>query len=308
MFDLGAAITDMEKMLIRIIGEDVQLVTELDHGTFPVRADVGQIEQVLMNLVINARHAMPEGGAIHLRAGRHTGTLDEVNLIAGAPSGDYTFIEVTDEGTGMEPDLIARIFEPFYTTKGLDGTGLGLSVVYGIIEQHDGGIDVQSELGQGTTFRIFLPSAPAEQARRAEGQREQAANNSFAGSGQRILLVEDEAGVRNFVMEALKKNDYEVIPAGSIREADQLFAEYDGEFDLIFSDAVLPDGNGINMLERILSSFPQMRALLSTGYTDKHNLLGMLEEFHVHFLQKPYPLPKLIETVGEILQEEILPA
>jgi two-component system cell cycle sensor histidine kinase/response regulator CckA len=256
-----------------------------------------------MNLVINARHAMPEGGAIRLRTGHYKGPVEDIKLIAGVPSGDYTYIEVKDEGTGMDAELISRVFEPFYTTKGLDGTGLGLSVVYGIIEQHDGGIDVQSELGKGTTFRIFLPTAPDDQARQAEAQKETLANTSFAGHGQSILLVEDEPGVRNFVSEALKKNGYVVIPAGSIREADQLFTQHNGNFDLIFSDAVLPDGNGIDMLKKILTAQPDMPALLSSGYTDKQNLLGMLEHYHVHFLQKPYPLPKLIETVGEILQE-----
>ena len=306
IFDLNEAITDMEKMLRRIIGEDVQLITELDEGTAPVRADIGQIEQVLMNLVINARDAMPEGGAIKLHAGNHTGP-EEVKLIAGKPSGDYVYIEVKDSGTGMDAELISRIFEPFYTTKGLDGTGLGLAVVYGIIEQHDGGIDVQSTLGEGTTFRIYLPTATAEQALAASAQRDISDRASFTGSGQRILLVEDEPGVRNFVSEALIKNGYEVVPAGSIREANKVFNEHDGRFDLIFSDAVLPDGNGVDMLEKILGKYPDMRALLSSGYTDKQNLIGMLEEYNAHFLQKPYPLPKLLETVGEILQaQEVL--
>ncbi|MFT5106830.1 MAG: two-component system cell cycle sensor histidine kinase/response regulator CckA [Pseudoalteromonas tetraodonis] len=307
VFDLGAAIVDMENMLIRIIGEDVSLVTELEEGNFPVRADVGQIEQVLMNLVINARHAMPAGGTIRLRAGNYDGPVDDIKLIGGEKaSGPFTCIEVLDEGTGMDSELIARIFEPFYTTKGLDGTGLGLAVVYGIIEQHDGGIDVQSELGKGTKFRIFLPSASGDQARQAEIQKETRAKRNFTGSGQRILLVEDEPGVRHFVSEALQQNGYDIIEAGSIREANEVFGKYEGQFDLIFSDAVLPDGNGINMLEKILEKFPDMRALLSSGYTDKHNLLGMLEGHNVHFLQKPYPLPTLIETVGEILQDEAL--
>lgn len=305
VFHLNPAISDMEKMLRRIIGEDVQLITELEEGTSPVRADIGQIEQVLMNLVINARDAMPEGGAIRLRAGNHTGPIEEVKLIGGGePSGHYTYIEVQDSGTGMDPELISRIFEPFYTTKGLDGTGLGLAVVYGIVEQHQGGIDVQSTLGEGTTFRIYLPTAPADQARKAVAQNEALDRANLAGRGQRILLIEDEPGVCKFVSEALSKNGYEIIAGGSIREADKLFAEHAGQFDLIFSDAVLPDGNGIDMLEKILGKFPDMRALLSSGYTDKHNLIGMLEEYHVHFLQKPYSLPKLLETVGEILRDE----
>ncbi|MGI9243771.1 MAG: ATP-binding protein, partial [Verrucomicrobiales bacterium] len=250
VFDLGGAIGGMERMLRRLIGADVDLVTEPDDILIPVCADIGQIEQVVMNLVINSRHAMPEGGAIRLRTGRHSGAIEDLKLIASQADGDYAFIEVKDEGVGMDPELIARIFEPFYTTKGLDGTGLGLSVVYGIIEQHDGGIDVQSSLDRGTTFRVFLPMESTVQSESAAITS--SLEGGAAGDGQRILLIEDEPSVRNFVSEALGQHGYEVLTAMSIREANQLFAENHGQFHLIFSDAVLPDGNGVDLLCEIL--------------------------------------------------------
>jgi len=304
VFELGGAISEMESMLRRLIGADIELVTELDGGPIPVCADLGQIEQVLMNLVINARHAMPGGGAIRLRAGIHAGQAEDLKLIGSQTGGDYAFIEVRDEGIGMDAGLISRIFEPFYTTKGLDGTGLGLSVVYGIIEQHDGGIDVQSVLGEGTTFRIFLPIDPS-------GHQDKSGSpaptqETIAGDGRRILLVEDEPSVRNFVSEALSEHGYEVILAESIAEAEQLFLVHRGRFDLVFSDAVLPDGDGIDMLGRILAKHPQMRVLLSSGYTENRSMLGIAESRDVQFLQKPYSLPKLIETVGEAVNGESL--
>lgn len=309
VFDLGEAIAEMENMLRRIIGADVELITELDGCAIPVRADVGQIEQVLMNLVINARQAMPDGGSIRLRAGNYSGPLEEIKLVSAQPAeGEYAYIEVRDGGTGMDPELISRIFEPFYTTKGLDGTGLGLSVVYGIIEQHHGGIDVISEVGEGTTFRIILPTAgnghPPEP---VENERVTTGAATTPGPGQRILLVEDEPGVRNFVTEALGKNGYEVISAGSIGEADQLFLANGGRFDLIFSDAMLPDGNGVDLLKRILDRHPDMRALLTSGFIDRQNLRGVTDNYHVHFLQKPYTLPKLIETIREAISSQVSP-
>ena len=303
IFDINDAIHNMENMLKPIIGEDVYLNTHLTPGGLIVKADIGQIEQVIMNLVINARDSMKEGGSITVRTGEMSATDEKLSLISETqPRGQYIFVEVTDTGCGMDEDLVARIFEPFYTTKGLDGTGLGLSVVYGILEQHNGGISVKSELGKGTNFRVYLPAS--SQALPAAPDKNEPAPPAHRGQGQRILLVEDEVGVSKFVTEALRKNGYHVTSASSIRDAKKTFASHEGQFDMVFSDAVLPDGNGIELLDEVLTARPDIRGLLSSGYTDKHSVNEMLKQRTISFLQKPYSLPVLVRTVGEIMEKE----
>jgi two-component system cell cycle sensor histidine kinase/response regulator CckA len=309
VFDLNDAIRNIESMLKPTIGEDIALSTHLAPAGLSVKADIGQIEQVIMNLVINARDAMKSGGSVSVRTGLIDASDEALSLISETqPRGHYVFVEVTDTGCGMDEELVARVFEPFYTTKGLDGTGLGLSVVYGILEQHKGGISVQSVPGQGTTFRVFLPAstqvAPVLASKTGGVERVK-----FRGKGQRILLVEDELGVAKFVSEALRQNGYVVTIASSLREARGLFAEHQGEFEMIFSDAVLPDGNGIELLEALLSAHPEIKGILSSGYTDKHNVNEMLRHRAIEFLQKPYSLPILVSTVGEMMGKiEVLTA
>lgn len=304
VFDINDAIDNMKNMLKPIIGEDIVLSTHLAPVGITVKADLGQIEQVIMNLVINARDSMREGGAITIRTGQIPATDDSLSLISETqPRGQYVFVEVADTGCGMDEDLIARIFEPFYTTKGLDGTGLGLSVVYGILEQHKGGVSVSSTPRQGTTFRVYLPAS--SQAAPAKVTVENNRGPRHRGHGQRILLVEDEAGVSKFVTEALRKSGYHVTSASTLRDARQTFEEEEGRFDLVFSDAVLPDGNGIELLDEVLSARPDIRGLLSSGYTDKHSVNELLKQRSISFLQKPYSLPLLVSTVGEIMKSEV---
>jgi signal transduction histidine kinase/CheY-like chemotaxis protein len=296
--NLNDTVAHLKNMLQRILGEDVVLKHELEENLWGVEADRGQLEQVVMNLCVNARHAMPEGGEIHLSTSNYT--LEEDN--PDRPSGNYVKVTVKDQGCGMSKELMDRIFDPFYTTKGQDGTGLGLSVVLGIIDQHGGWITVDSTVGEGSTFEVFLPSDKVVCATESKG-------TSVVGSLEdrkgvdRILLVEDEPSVLAFVQQALKKAGFVVTPAASYKAAIEAYNENDGEFDMIFTDAVLPDGTGMEVLEIVLEKDPSLKALLSSGYTDARALLDKAMDRKIPFLHKPYSLAQLYEKLREVIHE-----
>ncbi|MBN2056982.1 PAS domain S-box protein [bacterium] len=300
--NINHVVADIEKMLNRLIGEDIKLVNRLEKRLAKVKADPGQIEQVLMNLVVNARDAMPEGGEITLQTSSTTFGTEEVKLNPRARPGAFVCISVQDEGTGMSRELLARIFDPFFTTKAAGkGTGLGLSVVYGIVKQHDGWIDVYSEPGQGSTFKIYLPAISVDEA--PDGISDQSLE-AFRGLGERILVVEDESGVRRFAVRTLQDNGYEVFEAANANDAMELFVKERGAFDLVFSDTVLPDRNGLQLVDQMRSMEPNMAVLLSSGYADRRSQWTAIQEKGFHFLQKPYTIPDLVRTVHEILTGE----
>ncbi|CAN5209168.1 hypothetical protein BH23VER1_BH23VER1_10340 [soil metagenome] len=307
--DLNEQLEGLEKMLARIIGEDIALRTELEPDLPPVNADQGQIEQVLLNLVVNARDAMPGGGAITISTSLVDHPPADVRLLApGAPSDrgqSYVCVTVGDEGAGIEPDIADKIFEPFFSTKGNEGTGLGLSVVYGIVEQHGGGIQVRSKPGAGSQLSIYLPAAHPATAlpTAAATERLKPKGGSVRGRGEKILLVEDEISVIQFVSQALAQNGYEIVKATCFQDALLAFDAHGGDFDMIFTDAVLPDGNGVDLLERFLTQRPAAKALLSSGYTDKDSLLELAKEKDITFLQKPYALPILFQTVRDVIDQ-----
>ncbi len=297
---LNDVVVHLRNMLQRILGEDVVLEPHLEDDLWGVEADRGQLEQVIMNLCVNARHAMPEGGVIQLATSNVM--LEEDSL--DRPSGAYVKIAVKDAGCGMSRELMDRIFDPFYTTKGLDGTGLGLSVVLGIIDQHGGWINVESELGKGSTFEIFLPSDQVV-CRPPQSVSYSADSLEDRQDVDRILLVEDEPSVLAFVQQALKKAGFEVTPAASARAAIQAYEENEGKFDMIFTDAVLPDGSGMEVLEILLEKDPSLRALLSSGYTDARALLDKAMERRIPFLHKPYSLAQLYEKLREVIHQPL---
>lgn len=303
--DLNRAIEDMRNMLVRIIGENIRLTTDLSKSLVAVNADPGQMEQVLMNLVVNARDAMVGGGTVAIS------TYNE-SLTSSSPvtqkypelTGDFACIKVSDTGIGIPPENLEHIFEPFFTTKGQEGTGLGLSVIYGIIEQHQGGIHVETGPGKGTTFHIFLPASGgrASEVEDSSQKLRQAHNDdSLRSKGERILLIEDEEGVIKFISSALRSRGYEIVQAMNFAEALQRFKE--GNYDLIFSDAVLPDGNGVDLVDQFMNERPDTRVLLSSGYTDKAALMQKVQEKEISFLQKPYSLPQLYRTVREVIDD-----
>ncbi len=306
VFDLNENLGHMTRMLSRIIGEDIHLRMALSPDPVPVRADQGQIEQIVMNLIINARDAMPAGGTITVRTMLVDAARFPVPLIGGSASaGSFAVLTVADTGCGIPRELQDRIFEPFFTTKGQEGTGLGLSVVYGILHDHQGGIQLTSAPGKGTSFHIFLPATVRSALTPvAETVSDKGTVAKYRGRGQRVLLVEDEEAVNHLVRTALAQNGYTVTAAANAKEARARFDESSGQFDMIFSDAVLPDGNGLQLLDAFLTSNPSLRALLSSGYTDKNSLLEMARHRRISFLPKPYSLPELFQTVAEVMADQ----
>ncbi len=300
VLDLNATVADMKKMLRRLIGEDIELVTVLEPERWTVKADPGQLEQVIMNLTVNARDAMPQGGRLTIKTENVTLDQDYCQLIPEARPGRFVCLSVEDTGAGMDKETIQHIFEPFFTTKGEEGTGLGLAVVYGIVRQHEGWINVYSEPGRGSTFRVYLPTFSIEP--EEDEIEEMISLQELQGRGQRILVVEDEAGVRAFARRALVENGYVVFEAASAEEAVAIFEREEGDFHLVFSDVVLPDAVGLQLVDHLLSLKPALRVLLSSGYADRKSQWPLICERGFPFLQKPYASAALLQTIREAIE------
>ncbi len=299
--NINRTIDDLLKMLNRLIGEDIAIRTYLEPDIWMVRADPGSIEQVIMNLAGNARDAMPDGGSLTIRT--ENVLLDEeyCKVILEARPGRFVCLSVEDTGAGMNKKTVQHIFEPFFTTKEAGkGTGLGLSVIYGIVKQHEGWINVSSKPGLGTVFRVYLPASSVkseDEARKADPVQK------IQGSGERILLVEDEEGVRGFASEALRGSGYVVIEAANVQEALDIFEREKGDFHLILSDVVLPDNSGLHLVDQLLSYKPDLQVLLSSGYTDQKSQWLLIRERKFRFLQKPYALADLLQAVKEVMEK-----
>jgi CheY-like chemotaxis protein len=292
-------------MLRRIIGEDIKLVKNLEYGNGYVEADPGHIEQVIMNLTINARDAMPEGGVLMISTGSEQ--VDEAlcAIYPDARPGRYFCLSVADTGIGMDEDIRTRIFEPFFTTKGLGkGTGLGLSVVYGIVKQHEGWINVESAPGKGATFKVYIPIID-EKTRHAEDTDPSIESETPQGNGERVLFVEDDEGIRTLVSRTLQECGYTVKAAGSAQEAMALFEQERGNFHLVLSDVVLPDINGLQMVNRILLKNPNIAVILCSGYTDEKSHYVEIQKRRYRFFQKPYDLNKLLKSIREAMATQI---
>ncbi|HEX9935400.1 MAG TPA: ATP-binding protein, partial [bacterium] len=219
-----------------------------------------------------------------------------------ARTGSFVRLTVSDTGLGMSKETQRHIFEPFFTTKGMGkGTGLGLSVIYGIVKQHDGWIHVYSELGHGSTFRIYIPASEAEVSVEPE---ERSVMRVHRGQGQRVLVVEDESNVGEFNKKALTQYGYEVFLARTLEEARRIFDAERHHLDLVFSDVVLPDGNGINLVDEFLRQKPELRVILSSGYTDHKLQWPVIQERGYRFLQKPYSLSQILEAIREEIETE----
>jgi len=295
--DLNMIIRDLENLLGRLIGEDIEMIIRLSPEALTVTADVSQIEQVLMNLATNARDAMPEGGILSIETGPIT--IDKANsgLYDLDAPGTYGVISVSDSGTGMDEMTREKIFEPFFTTKERGkGTGLGLSIGYGIIKQHHGNINVYSETGRGTTFKIYLPlkTTGAPEIRKRDVPE-------IRGGKETILLAEDDVPVRYAVREILERAGYRVLEAGDGDEAIRVFAENAGEIRLVILDVVMPKRNGKEAYIVIKKMAPGVKAFFISGYTgDIIHRKGMIEE-GFEYLQKPFPPEVLLKTVREVL-------
>jgi PAS domain S-box-containing protein len=299
--NLNTTVENLLNMLHRLIGEDIAIRTKLEPDLWTIMADQGTIEQVIMNLAVNARDAMPKGGSLTVKT--QNVVLDEgyVKMRAETRKGRFICLSMEDVGIGIDSDILEHIFEPFFTTKGPGkGTGLGLSVVYGIVKQHEGWINVYSEPNKGTTFKVYLPAMPGEA---NENKTSMVSLEDLKGRGERLLVVEDEKSVREFVQRALSKSGYSVFTAENAEEAVALFEKEQQKFDCIFSDVVLPDTNGIDLVDGILKERPDMHVLLSSGYTDQKSKWPMIQERGYRFLQKPYTLTDLLSTLRELLSE-----
>jgi two-component system, cell cycle sensor histidine kinase and response regulator CckA len=295
---LGTVVVGAERLLQRLIGEDVTLITRSQPNLGVVRADEGQLEQVIVNLAVNARDAMPEGGTLSIETSNvEVGTARPTELSA-VPPGAYVLLTVRDTGMGMDAETTARIFEPFFTTKPEGrGTGLGLSTVYGIVKQSGGFVTVTSALHEGALFSIYLPRIPGEVAPRApEGPRRAAPRGDEV-----ILLADDDAGVRAAVSRELRMQGYTVLEASDGQSALRAAAKTDAPIALLITDVVMPQLSGPALAKQLTAERPRLKVLYVSGYAD--NALGRhgVLESGIHFLQKPFKPDALALKVREIL-------
>ncbi len=301
VLDLNTLAADLERMLRRLIGEDILLDARLAPALGQVKADPGQLEQVIMNLAVNARDAMPQGGRLTLATSNVD--LDEAFTSANpevAP-GPYVLLSVSDTGCGMDEQVLAHLFEPFFTTKELGkGTGLGLAMVYGIIKQSDGHVAVDSQPGQGSTFRIYLPRI--QQAARARPSFSETAQ-PLPGT-ETLLLVEDEEGVRRLLIMGLTANGYQVLEAHDGQQALELAAQHPGRIDLLITDVVMPRLSGGQLADQLLALRPDLKVLFLSGYTDEAVLRHGVSQGSRPFLQKPFTPSSLARKVREVLDRQ----
>src|ERR1700757_1441519 len=299
--NLNDIATENLKMLTRMIGEDIDLVMTPGQSLWSVRADAGQIEQVIMNLAVNARDAMPSGGKLTIETSNVT--LDEEYARVHAPlrPGDYILFSISDTGAGMDADTQSHIFEPFFTTKGPKGTGLGLSTVYGIVKQSGGYIWVYSEVGRGTTFKIYLPRVPSVEEPLVQPAVSRSQFQKVEPGTETTLLVEDEANLRYLARQYLEKQGYKVIEAADGAVAMQIAVAHEGVIHLLLTDVIMPGMNGRELAQRISEIRPNVKVLYMSGYTENvigHN--GTLDA-GVRLLQKPFNLRDLKNKVREVL-------
>jgi PAS domain S-box-containing protein len=300
VIDLNAIVSDMDRMLRRLIGEDIDLVTFLEPASCQVKADPGQIEQVVLNLAVNARDAMPRGGKLTIETGHVY--LDETYARAhvSVPSGHYIMLAVSDSGVGMDVETQKRVFEPFFTTKEVGkGTGLGLSTVYGIVKQSGGSIWVYSELGKGSTFKVYLPIV--KEVFESSEPKQQAAE--LLGGRETVLLVEDEEMVRNLSREILEMNGYRVLTAADGEQACGVCDEFEDEIDLMITDVVMPQMSGRELTERVIEKRPEMAVLFMSGYTDDAIVRHGVLDDEMPFLQKPFTPDSFARKVRELLEK-----
>jgi PAS domain S-box-containing protein len=294
--DLNEILKDTESMLRRLIGEDVQFASVLREDISSVTVDPGQMEQVLLNLAVNARDAMPRGGKLTIET-NEVDLLDEyVRQHPDARAGRFVMLAISDTGSGMTAEVKSRIFEPFFTTKGGKGTGLGLAVVQGVVKQSGGAIEVYSEAGVGTTFKIYLPASSGERSMPVEPLLQRSPRGR-----ETILLVEDEEGVRQLAVVALQRFGYQVLTAPSGKAALQFMAAHHDEVHLLVTDVVMPGMSGRQLAETLQETHSGLKVLFLSGYTDDAVVRHGVLQANVAFLQKPFTPASLARKVREVL-------
>lgn len=301
VFDLNGAVEDMLKMLRRLIGEDIEVDWLPGENLWPIKADPSQIDQVLLNLCVNARDAIDGVGKLTIETGNvvfdETYCVDHVGILPG----EYVLLGISDNGSGMDKEILEHIFEPFYTTKEFgQGTGMGMATVYGIVQQSYGFINVDSELGKGTTAKIYLPRQAAEQAVGIEAIEVE----SPKARGETVLVVEDELPVLKLIKMMLAMQGYVTLVANTTDEAIRLATEHVDKIHLLVTDVVMPDMNGRDLAARIQSIQPTIKVILMSGYTaDIIAQNGVLDE-RFHFIQKPFSINEMANKVREVLDSK----
>jgi CheY-like chemotaxis protein len=297
VLDINAVINETQQMLRRLIGEDLKVVADLAPTLDPVKVDPDQIKQVIINLAVNARDAMPQGGTLTIRT--RNVELDESHAVAFPEPrpGRYVLLAISDSGCGMTPVVLAHIFEPFFTTKGVgQGTGLGLAVVQGIVKQSGGNIAVHSLVGAGTTFNIYLPPAQPGDAGAPLPELSQPTSGT-----ETILLVEDDQAVRAFSAHVLENYGYTVLQAASGKDALRVTESREGKLDLLVTDVVMPEMSGGKLAEALWTRHPGIKVLYLSGYTDDAVVRHGVQQRDVAFLQKPFTPTALATKVRKVL-------
>ncbi len=298
IINLNTLIHDMEKMLTRLIGEDVQIITQSDEDLWAIESDRSQLEQILLNLAINARQAMPEGGQLFISTKNIV--LDESFAAThpGAKTGKHVLLEITDTGRGMDEETQKHIFEPFFTTKPTgQGTGLGLATVYGIVKQNDGYIEVKSHLNQGTSFSIYFPAAEAG----FQPKKTREEKSDDIGGSETIFLVEDDPSVRELTSKSLNYFGYKVAIATNGREALEMVKNDSFRFDLLITDVVMPEISGRKLVDLIKAKHPTLKVLFMSGYTEDQISEKGVQNKEINFIQKPFSPLELAKKVRQIL-------
>jgi signal transduction histidine kinase/CheY-like chemotaxis protein len=291
--DINRAVSQVQTMLARVIGPEIRLTTTLDASVPSVEVDPGQLEQVLVNLAMNARDAMPTGGALRVE----TAVLDVTRPYFQMPSGRYVRLSVTDTGSGMPPDVLSQIFEPFFTTKGNRGTGLGLSSVYGIVKQSGGYIWCDSSPGQGTTFTIYLK--PADGIPEPEVPSPPS-HERAAGGDERVLVVDDEPAVRRLLARILRSRGYDVFETEDAHSALALMSSANRPMDLVVTDIVMPSMSGVRLAEQIRAQWPEVKILFVSGFPSS-NALPASDMSSIALLGKPFTPDQIEAKVRELL-------
>jgi PAS domain S-box-containing protein len=301
VIDVNHLVQNLGKMLRRVLGEDIELITALDKDLGKIKADPGQIEQVVLNLAINARDAMPRGGKLVIETANAVMDENSPHLQLGIAPGRYISLSVSDTGVGMAPEVREKIFEPFFTTKEKGkGSGLGLSIVYGIVKQCGGNIMVYSEPSHGTIFRSFLPQV--DFALGAEVEKTQ--KKELAGGSETILVVEDEEEVRKLAVEILRRQRYKVLEAAQGEAALLVCEEYKKPIDLLLTDVVMPGLNGPDLARRMKYLYPGLKVIFMSGYSDKGIFQRGIFDPETGLLQKPFSLESLTGKVREALDHQ----
>jgi two-component system, cell cycle sensor histidine kinase and response regulator CckA len=298
VLDLNAVVVECAKMLRPLIGEHIKLAVVLDPAWGGVEADPGQIEQVIVNLVVNARDAMPQGGQLTIETSRADLDADYACQHASIRPGQYVLLAVSDTGSGMDAEVQSHIFEPFFTTKGQGkGTGLGLSTVYGIVKQSGGDITISSKLGEGTTFTIYLPYVE----KRAANVVTSVWFSEIPSGSETILVVEDEEMVRQLACEALQRKGYTVLEAATGEKALQICQQNEGKIHLMLTDVVMPGMNGRELATRVALIRPETKVLYMSGYAEDAVVSDGVLDSGLAFIQKPFALAALAQKVREVL-------